>query len=100
MHDADAHDVELATGGGCTAGAICPPCATLRCTARSKEEGAPRDFAFPFAWPGAWVFAPTNATPKTTAVSSPIALFAVRARARASSMRESLAMRRQGARER
>jgi hypothetical protein len=64
----------------------------LRFTARWKEEGAPRDFDFPFAWPGAWIFAPAKATPKTSAVSKPIALFALRARARASSMRECSAM--------
>ena len=74
------------------AGAIWPPCATLRRTARSKEEGAPRGFAFPFAWPGAWIFAPTKATPNTSTVTAPIAVFAVRARPRARAMRESLAM--------
>jgi hypothetical protein len=45
--------------------------------------------AFPFAWPGAWTFAPTKATPKTSTVAAPIAVFAKRARARARSIRDS-----------
>ena len=49
VHSVDAHEVELATGGACTGGAIWPPCTMLRRTARSKEVGAPSDFAFPFA---------------------------------------------------
>ena len=83
-----AHDVELETAGGCTAGAICPPWSALFRTARSKDDGAPSGFAVFFAWPGALTFAPTNATPNTSTVTAPIAAFAVRARCRARSIRE------------
>jgi hypothetical protein len=88
-----AHDVALETTGGWAGGAgAIPPLWSeppLFRTARVNEEGAPSGVAFPFVWPGAWVFAPTKATPKTSAVSAPSATLAERARRRARTMRES-----------
>jgi len=82
------HDVELETAGGWAGGAICPLWSDpeLLRIARLKEEGAPSGVAFPLRWPGACVFAPTNATPKTSAASAPKPTFAVCARCRARSI--------------
>src|SRR5204863_3983749 len=87
-----AHDVELEAAGGWAGGAICPLWRELPRTARSREAGAPRGFAFPLLCPGAWVFAPTNATPKTSAVRAPRLTFAPRAQRRARSIRQGSAM--------
>jgi hypothetical protein len=76
-------------GGGWTAGAMTPPSAMLRLTARSNDFGALSGFAFRFAWPGACIFAPTNATPSTSSVPDAMTAFAPRARVRARSIRES-----------
>jgi hypothetical protein len=79
--------VLVTTGGGWTGGAMTPPARIDLRTARSNERGAASAFARCFVCPDACAFAPTKPAPSTSVANAPRASFAVRARARATSMR-------------